>query len=338
MNDRLPERTIAACLNAAVAAPSIHNTQPWLFRPGGGAVEVLPDPARGLTVIDPDHRAMYISVGAAVCNLRLALAAEGWTSRLLAPVGAASASWVVPGPRREPGTGVQALAGAIARRRTNREPFEDAAVPADLLDTLRAAAHAPAVRLVVLDPVRRGAVLALAQAADSRQRTDPAYRCELAAWTGTDGTRRDGVTAATFGPRATTATLPQRDFGLQLPTVERAAARFEFHPQLVVLYSRGDTHADWLRSGHALQRVLLTATVLGIAVQPMTQALEVPAFRAFLTDPSGRWHAQMILRIGYGHPVHAGPRRPLRDVLMREPGMPVLPRTTAFSRAPAVVP
>lgn len=322
MSDPLPDRTVAACLQAAVAAPSIHNTQPWLFRAGGDAVEVHPDPARALRVLDPDRRAMYLSVGAAVCNLRVALAAAGWTSRLAAPLGDDAACRIVPGIRREPAPGVRALAGAIPRRRTNREPFAETVLAADLLDALAVAARGPGVRLTVLDPVRRGAVLALTRAADDRQRADPAYRRELAAWTGTDGARRDGVTAATFGPRSTRSTVQQRDFGLQLPGIERPAARFERHPQLVVLHSLDDTPAGWLAAGQALQRVLLTATVYGIAVQPMTQALEVPEFRRYLTGPAGRWHAQMILRLGYGHPVAAGPRRPLRDFVLRDPGPP----------------
>lgn len=67
--------TVESLLAAAVAAPSIHNTQPWRFRldPGNQALEVhSAPPERTLPLTDPTHRAQYLSVGAAVLNLRLA--------------------------------------------------------------------------------------------------------------------------------------------------------------------------------------------------------------------------------------------------------------------------
>ncbi|GAA3455133.1 Acg family FMN-binding oxidoreductase [Dactylosporangium matsuzakiense] len=337
MAEQLSERAVAACLRAAVAAPSMHNTQPWRFRFDGAAFDVFPDAERALHSADPDGRALHISVGAAVCNLRVALAAGGRVSRL-EPAGERSsrlelagrrgslpehggaAVRVIAGGVREPSPDMQALALAIARRRTNREPFADAAVPSALLESLQRAAATGRTRLVVLDPVRRGAVLAITQAADAWLRADPGYRRELARWTSEHADRRDGVSAAVFGAKATTAALPLRDFGLELPRLSRAAARFERHPTVVVLHARGDTPAAWLEAGAALQRVLLTATVHGLSAQPMTQALEVPHLRRLLTPPGERWYPQMILRIGYGDQVAASPRRPLRTFVTQLAG------------------
>ena len=64
-------------------APSIHNTQPWLFRPHDGTIDVLADRRRHLKAIDPDRRALYVSIGAALLNLQVALRAQGRVSRLL---------------------------------------------------------------------------------------------------------------------------------------------------------------------------------------------------------------------------------------------------------------
>jgi hypothetical protein len=110
-----------------------------------------------------------------------------------------------------------------------------------------------------------------------------------------------------------------RDFGVGLPPDDREIARFETDPQLLMLRSLGDDPPAWLRSGQALQRVLLTATVRGVAVQPMTQALEMPDLRRSLAAADGRWWPQMILRIGYGQTAPNSPRRPVSACLVPRP-------------------
>ncbi|WP_205208599.1 hypothetical protein [Arenimonas caeni] len=69
--------TIEDLIARAVLAPSSHNTQPWLFRPGEGHVELLADRTRALPVNDPDDRELVISCGAALLTLRAAAAGAG---------------------------------------------------------------------------------------------------------------------------------------------------------------------------------------------------------------------------------------------------------------------
>src|SRR4029453_18255107 len=70
---------VRAWLRAAVAAPSVYNTQPWLFRVTEREIEVYADPTRQLGVVDPRGRELMISVGAALFNLRVAMLADGRT-------------------------------------------------------------------------------------------------------------------------------------------------------------------------------------------------------------------------------------------------------------------
>ncbi|MFD0447767.1 hypothetical protein ACFQ10_44095 [Streptomyces indonesiensis] len=67
-------------ISAAVAAPSIHNTQPWRYRlnPDTVTLEVRAAPERALRYADPMGRALSVSAGAAVFNLRVAVAHFGW--------------------------------------------------------------------------------------------------------------------------------------------------------------------------------------------------------------------------------------------------------------------
>jgi len=314
--DALPE-----ALLAATAAPSIHNTQPWLFRPEGDTIDVLVDRRRQLATLDPDGREMFISVGAAVFNLRLAVRARGREVQVRLIPGRTEpdlAATVSIGREAAPPAAVVALADAIPRRHTNRRPFADQPVPAATMRELSGAAVVEGAALLTLDPALRDGVLSLTRTAENRLRTDPRYRAELAAWTTPGGLGRvDGVPRQAFGPRDTDGALPMREFALGHgdPT---ATVDFEPDPTLILLFTDGDTPVDWLRAGAALQRVLLTATVRGLAATPLSQLLEVPRLRDLLQDSETGQVVQTILRIGYPTtPARATPRRPVDEVIVR---------------------
>ena len=61
---------------AALAANS-HNTQPWQFKISDRGIEILPDLARRIPVVDPDNHHLFASLGCAAANLALAAAANG---------------------------------------------------------------------------------------------------------------------------------------------------------------------------------------------------------------------------------------------------------------------
>jgi nitroreductase len=315
-----PSQTLLECLVAACAAPSIHNTQPWLFRPRGDSVDVLVDRSRQLATLDPEGRELMVSVGAAVFNLRLAVRAHGHETRVrLMPDRAEPdlAARVSIEKAAAPPAGVVALAGAIPHRHTNRRPFADTQVPFGTLEELAGAAAAERAALLAVDPALRAGVLSLTRTAENRMRANPWYRWELAAWTTPGGVgRRDGVPRSAFGPRDTSGALPLRDFALGqgAPT---ATVEFEPDPTLVLLFTAGDTQLDWLRAGAALERVLLTATVRGLAATPLSQVVEVPKLRELLADAITGQVVQTILRIGYPTAqVRATPRRPVDDVIV----------------------
>ena len=58
----------------AILAPSSHNTQPWRFVIIGSELLVCADRTRSLPNIDPFDRELIVSCGAALFNLRVALA------------------------------------------------------------------------------------------------------------------------------------------------------------------------------------------------------------------------------------------------------------------------
>ena len=163
---------VAVLLRAGRAAPSVHNTQPWLFVAHPGRVDVWVDRRRVLPAADPDGRQWSISCGAAVFNLRLAMAQRGYrpatTLRpdpaepdLLATVAAAESG--------RPERWQDVLYQGVYRRHTNRGRYRPVPAPRALSATLIAAAAAEGARLEEIGTRRQRQVLATHHVAGSRR-------------------------------------------------------------------------------------------------------------------------------------------------------------------------
>jgi nitroreductase len=316
----LDRPTLNRCVELATLAPSLHNSQPWRFRITGDVVEIQADPRRRLDAIDPVGREMTISLGAALFTLRLAIRRQGRipVARVLPDPDRPDLVARVTVGRPAPVTAeLTALAAAVPRRHTNRWPFVAAVVPADAIEELTVAAGLEDAVLAVAGSVGRTAILGLAREAEHRLRARGDYRAEIGRWTGPAAPRHAGVPRSAVGPWDALERMPMRDFGLTLPGVVHRAEQFEAYPTIVVLSTAGDTARQWVAAGQALQRVLLVATRRGIAATPISQPLEVPAIRRTLAGGDGSTWPQMILRMGYGPPAAATPRRPLAEVLLR---------------------
>ncbi|MEU6037834.1 hypothetical protein ABZ801_20735 [Actinomadura sp. NPDC047616] len=327
---------VRQAIEAAVWAPSVHNTQPWTFALHGSRVSLRADPDRRLAAADPDGREMLISCGAALFTLRIALRGLGYAPkiRLLPdPDRPHLLADVLPGEpsadREEP----DHLVAHVRHRHTHRGGFRPTQVRAALLSTLRWDAEAEGARLIqAVEPHTKGALAALTQVAEHVQRLDPACAAEAARWAPAPGnTRQEGVHHEAY-PRQEPHTEPYfpgrdfaRGFGWGVPPEaacpEEEGARQPVTGVVLMIVTAGDAPADWLRAGQALQRVLLRAAGDGLAAAFHTQALEVPELRAFIRSRFCHGlHPQILMRLG--EPV--GPelvtvRRSVTAVIVDEP-------------------
>src|SRR5258708_8145859 len=78
-----PEEIARFVVDAAVNAPSVHNTQPWWFYGADHEIGVHADDERKLPIADPDGREMMISCGAALFTSRVALRYIGVVPKVL---------------------------------------------------------------------------------------------------------------------------------------------------------------------------------------------------------------------------------------------------------------
>ncbi len=306
----------------ADAAPSVLNTKPWVFqRVAGDRIELLPDWQRHLEVIDPRHRELLISCGAALFNLRMAIRVTGhdpvvWLlpdeqteGAAVCPhcedrcgVGGLLASVEIVVRRTHPATETeQRLYEAILRRHTVREPFSHS-IPMNVLTELERVARIEGAEARLLHEGETRRLLRRAARIDEKLGLDPLYLNELRTRTGGNAASGLGVPADKFGPNPESRRRPPvRDLGLGWGP--REVEKFERHPRLIALQTETDKPSDWIRAGQALQRLLLTATYYGVEASFLTQQLEerdreMPPCQ--LTQQWWPWpeSEQMIIRVG----------------------------------------
>ncbi|MFE2422972.1 Acg family FMN-binding oxidoreductase [Streptomyces hokutonensis] len=313
--------TLETLIAASVAAPSIHNTQPWRFRLDADTVtlEIRAVAERSLRHTDPSGRALHISVGCALFNLRVAVAHHGWEPvtrllprpdqpDLLATVRLAGTARFSPEPR---------LYDAVWRRHSSRFPFSDRPVPAAVLTELGEAAHAEGSVLDLPGPAETDRLLRLTREAEQRNTTDSDRAAESRRWVHPPTAESLGMPPEAIGPQDFRERIPMRDFSAHPHSQVLLARPFEKRPSIAVLSTLHDRRTDWLRAGEALERVLLVATAHGVRASLLHQALEWPDLREQLAD-SRRAHVQMVLRLGYGPQGPASPRRTARQAMTED--------------------
>jgi nitroreductase len=322
-----PEETARFVADAAVNAPSVHNTQPWRFHHGEHEVSISANNERQLMVADPSGREMMISCGAALFNMRVALRYLGWVPRVRVlpdhdlPNLIARVAWDQKVP---PLDYEKELFHQIARRRTHRGGFDPAPLPGGLLAILpqQAAKESATLTLLVQDHQRASALAAVVEAGDYALRLDSERAREEARWAPGPGShRQDGVppTAYAANPERTEPSFRERDYahghgwGLP-PDAEEPVLRSA--GVVGLLTTSVDQPGDWIQAGQALQRVLLVASSYNVAAAMHSQPLEIPLLRDFIRiHLSGHAYPQMVLRLGATSEKAVSVRRPVDEVL-----------------------
>jgi len=305
-------------LQYAVLAPSTKNTQPWRFSIGENTIGVFADLTRWQPVADRGRRELYISLGCALENLLVASEQFGFrhevsyfpqsTNEELAAI-VSFRPGGTPSIRR-----VGITLASITARHTQHGPYRDEPVTEEVRRRLLHCCDALGLRVDLTDdPAIRSRVVQLNLHADEMEFSDPEFRKELGYWVG------QGV----FGtPRLLSwfSRLLLTHVNVGSAIGKRNAAMLSSAALIGLISARTDDRASQVRTGQALERLWLHATRIGIALQPMSQALEIPSLRAELARviPENGWIPEQVFRIGYAvYPAEQHtPRRPTDQVLL----------------------
>jgi nitroreductase len=297
----LSAEQVVGLVSAAILAPSGGNCQPWRFVwSAEGRLRCVHDVGRSASFLDFEHRAAYMALGAAVENVAIAAAAMGLEAEVTP----------FPGPDREHvcdvafsprrGGAGHRLAPFIAARATNRRLGPRRALGERDLAALREALEDPATELQALtEPSALDEMGRILGAGDRFRFFDERLYREMMAemrWNPRQAEEtRDGVDIATLelgdvdeaGLRLLSswpAVRFLRSLGMGGALEDLSRHAVDSASALAIVTCRGTSPLDYFRGGRAVQRVWLTATSLGLAVQPMSS---LPYLFARLEEGTG---------------------------------------------------
>jgi nitroreductase len=316
----LSSEETTAVAEAARWAPSIHNSQPWRLHRLPDGLAVYEDLSRSLPVIDPTGRDRLVSCGSAVLNARVALRSLGYqpeVALLPDPADPGLIATVRAVGRRPPTEEDARLYEMVPQRHTHRRVYRSHVVAEEDLLEMRQAASAEGARLSVADSAARRRLAHLLRRAVRAQAADSQLRAEVERWVRRGGRDHvDGIPSSALG----TSPFPVDSLvhGGHRGTPEAGEVEEELaRSTVLVISTREDSRHDWVISGLALERLLLTATAKGLVATFTDQALQDPGVRPEVAEALGIWgKPQVLLRIGRALvEAPATPRRPLNEVL-----------------------
>lgn len=314
-------------LSHAILAPNPHNRQPWeIALNGADGLTIWRDPARNLPHTDPFDRQMTIGMGCFLETLAIAASDTGHAVEFeLFPQGEGGP---VAFARLSPGAGRDPLFPQILARRSCKEPFADTPVPADAIAALTPLAT------VITDPSRVSALRTLTWDAWMIEAETPATwnesvdlmrfgKAEIEA--SPDGIDLGGPMLEAMKIAGILTRESQRD-----PTstgfrsgVDMYRTMLAATPAYAVITTPGNSRTEQIAAGRRWLRLNLTTTAMGLALHPVSQALqEFPEMAGAyarlhtLLAPAGET-VQMLGRLGYGPVVPPTPRWPL-ETRMRD--------------------
>jgi molybdopterin/thiamine biosynthesis adenylyltransferase/nitroreductase len=293
VDGRIPE-LVRFAVEQGTLAPSAGNRQPWRFSWDGERLWVLHHRGRSASLLDPNHRAAYLALGAAVENVAVAAAHRGVRVRTEAfprprdPSVAALVTFDGGDAELEDDA---ALFPQLAERVTNRRTGRRSPLAGDAMTALADAARVRGARLDLVTGDEEMAELARIVGAGERIRhlTRELHRemVDELRWTDEEARRAgDGipVDALELAPRERAslrvASRPEvaatlRELGGGRVFQERAERSILRSSALGLVTVGGIAPAAALRGGRAVERVWLTATALGLAVEPVTELVHM---------------------------------------------------------------
>ena len=324
----------------ALLAPNPHNRQSWLVALADeDRIDLYCDGGRLLPMTDPDGRQVMVGHGCFLELLVMAAAHHGRRAEVavmpdgeFSPMRRTDRRVAAVRLLEEPGIAADALFRHVPQRRSNKEPFDDRPLSAEARTALD--------RFDVPAGIGYGWTDDDARVAELRRLTEAAWLVEGStprAWKESIDLIRIGAADAAWYRDGMDPTGPMFRWGPAFGLIDRAsmADPASMNHRMAIqasahffttargyawLTTRGNSRAEQVAAGRTHVRLNLHATAAGIALHPLSQALQefpemAPHYdRAHeLLGDGGT--VQMLVRLGHAAVPVPSPRRPLADLL-----------------------
>ena len=302
----------------ATLAANGHNTQPWKFSIKENAIEIHPDPARHLRVVDPADREMWISLGCALENLTVAARAAGYAPEVTYPE-AADFIHIQLTPDTAQNSD---LFDAIPRRQNTRSVYDGQPVA---ITTLEQLPLEPGVSLRFLtSPAEMETTLEYVNKGNLSQYADTAFIDELISWLRFNKKEAlavmDGLYSVCSGNPEVPLWLGQMFVASTKPEQQADidAKKLRSSSGAVLVASATDDKSGWVRSGQVYERLALKMTALNIQSAFLNQPIEIAALRGQFQNALalGTFQPQLLIRYGHAPRLPISLRRPVNDVII----------------------
>jgi len=309
----------------ASLAGSSHNSQPWKVEvTRDSLIRLYADTTRALTVVDPDRRELYISLGAFIENLNFAAGSLGYNSTIKL-IDDKKNITLVAEIHLNKALSTHYHLELIEKRRTLRTPFDTTSISEKDINQLRApdsqhihffSSHSKEGDFIAQKTIE----------AYTQETYNQAAQNELVKWmrfSDKDVTeKKDGLTTA----------------GMQIEGISGFFVRHFVKPEdtkkemfvkggidktknqvmncggWIVISSSDNAFAEWIKTGRLYEHIHLTCTQLQIGFQPMNQAIQETMLKKRVAKELGISDGLLfIARVGYvaKTPTPVSPRRPV---------------------------
>lgn len=313
-------------IEQATKAPSGHNTQPWLFRLGKESIEIISDDRKVLHVVDGNRRELFVSLGCAVENLRLAAESKGYVASLEVAEGG-----IIHVELKPVDTLLKdgALYRQIGKRQSNRSVYNGERIPEEALRQLLTVFTEEGVRLHTWQQGSDGfeKIAHCVLMGNEIQMRDVFFKNELKQWMRFNKKHaqrtNDGLSYAVFGAPNLPQWVSRLVMGVCLtPRIQNQGDRKKLSSSshLVLFTVKQDRMEEWIALGRTLERFLLKATGMGIAVAFTNQPCELKSLseqmKRELPEIGKEEVPVVLLRIGYSKTMPYSLRKPLDEVVI----------------------
>jgi len=282
-------------LEAATHAPSGDNSQPWCFTIAGDEISIYHRKGQDKSLYDFKQRGSYIAHGALIENILIASGSYGCHGEVETFPGEADCTAKITFtrvPQRE-----DPLAPFITIRTTNRKPYDNKPLSQEQREELTESVKAfPGVSFTMKE--EKADIAALAHAVSLNEQLVMENRTlhdclfSVIRWSKQEERSTSGIYIKTMElPAPAIPVFKIARFwqclrllnllGFSKTARKRNAKKYASSSGIGALILTSSEDTEYLNAGRAFQRLWLTATKLGLSIQPITA---IPYLAMFLSD------------------------------------------------------